>query len=89
LKPGGNFKVFSGISLAGVAVILPANGASFELDISAPIPCFHAGAGAGLGASATGAEAVVQPCKLKIEDINKMPANGMSFIFNEFLFCII
>jgi hypothetical protein len=70
LKPGGNFSLSIGISLAAVTVIFPGIGANFELAISGPMPCFHAGAGA--GAAATGAElasalgvgAVAQPCRI-------------------------
>jgi hypothetical protein len=70
LKPGGNFSLSIGISLAAVTVIFPAIGANFELAMSGPIPCFHAGGGA--GAAATGAEAasalgegaVAQPCRI-------------------------
>jgi len=44
------------------------------------MPCFHAGAGAatGLGASATAAVLVEQPCKPISEDANKAAASGMS-----------
>jgi hypothetical protein len=89
LKPGGNFKVFNGISLAGVTVNLPAKGANLELDISAPIPCFHAGAGAaaaGAGAGATaafGASLVLeQPCKPIADDANKTAATGKNLFIN-------
>jgi hypothetical protein len=57
-------------------VIFPGIGANFELAISGPIPCFHAGAGA--GAAATGAEvaaalgdgAVAQPCRIMSDEAN-------------------
>ena len=75
--------------MAGVAVILPAIGASLELDISAPIPCFHAGAGAGLGASATGLVAVEHPCKPINEDASKAVANGMSLFITGLLIAFI
>jgi hypothetical protein len=70
LKPGGNFSLSIGISLAAVTVIFPGIGANFELAISGPIPCFHAGAGAGAAAtgagaaSALGGGAVAQPCRI-------------------------
>ena len=94
LKPGGNFNLSIGISLAGVTVILPAIGASFELAISGPMPCFHAGAGAAatgaaLGASALELASVAQPCKIKIDeamaviDINEI---DLCFIFVFLLF---
>jgi hypothetical protein len=92
LKPGGNFKVFNGISLAGVTVNLPAKGANLELDISAPIPCFHAGAGAGAGAAAAaGAGAVAafgasfvleQPCKPIADVAINTAATGKSLFIN-------
>src|SRR5512137_2100114 len=56
LKPAGSLSLSSGSSLAGVAVSLPACGASFELAWSAVRPCCHAGAGAA-GAAAAGAGA--------------------------------
>jgi hypothetical protein len=74
LKPGGNFSLSMGISLTGVTVILPGNGANFELAISGPIPCFHAGAGAGAAAtgagaaSALGGGAVAQPCRIMSDE---------------------
>jgi hypothetical protein len=46
--------------------------------MSSPIPCFQAGDGAGLGASAT-AVVVEQPCKPITEHANNAVANGMSF----------
>jgi hypothetical protein len=68
LKPGGNFSLSIGISAGAVTVIFPGIGANFELAISGPIPCFHAGAGAaatGAGvASALGGGAVAQPCRV-------------------------
>jgi hypothetical protein len=68
LKPGGNFSFSIGISLAVVTVIFPGIGANFELAMSGPMPCFHAGAGAaatGAGAaSALGGGAVAQPCRI-------------------------
>ena len=48
-------------------VIFPGIGANFELAISGPMPCFHAGAGAGAAAtvdevaSALGGGEVAQP----------------------------
>jgi hypothetical protein len=68
LKPGGNFSFSIGISLAAVTVIFPGIGANFELAMSGPIPCFHAGAGAaatGAGVtSALGVGDVAQPCRI-------------------------
>jgi hypothetical protein len=94
LKPGGNFNLSIGISLAGVTVILPAIGASFELAMSGPMPCFHAGAGAAatgaaLGASALELESVAQPCKARSDEASTvMDANEiyLCFIFIFLLF---
>ena len=57
LKPGGSLKFCSGISLAGVAVSLPATGASVELAWSGVRPCCQAGAAAA-GAAAVAAGGV-------------------------------
>jgi hypothetical protein len=87
LKPGGNFNLSIGISPAGVTVILPAIGASFEVAMSGPMPCFHAGAGAAatgaaLGASALGGGAVAQPCKAKSDEASTvMDVNEIYFCF--------
>jgi hypothetical protein len=64
LKPGGSFSLSIGISLAAVTVIFPGIGANFELAISAPMPCFHAGAAGAGAASALGGGAVAQPCRI-------------------------
>src|ERR1700741_3231650 len=45
LKPFGSLSLLSGISLAGVSVILPACGASFDSAIFGPLPWCHAGGG--------------------------------------------
>src|SRR5688572_2040188 len=52
LKPGGSLKLASGMSAAGVAVILPGTGASVELAYSPLRPCCHAGGGGAAGAAA-------------------------------------
>ncbi len=43
LKPFGTLSFETGISLAGVSVILPGCGASFESAMLAGMPCFQAG----------------------------------------------
>ncbi len=48
LKPFGNFSLAIGISLAGVSVILPGTGASFESACAGVLPWCQAGGGAGL-----------------------------------------
>ena len=53
--------------------------------MSAPIPCFQGGAGAGLGASATGVVPVEQPCKPMTELANKAAANRMNLFITGFL----
>jgi hypothetical protein len=65
LNPAGSLNVESGISLAGVAVSLPAIGASFDVACSVVRPCCHAGGGAATagvtgatGAAAGGAKTV-------------------------------
>jgi hypothetical protein len=49
-------------------VIFPGIGAKVEVAISAPMPCFHAGAGA---VSALGGGVVEQPCRI-IKDMVKV-----------------
>jgi hypothetical protein len=55
-----------------VTVIFPGIGANFELAISGPMPCFHAG-GAATGAGATsalGGGDVAQPCKIRSDKVS-------------------
>jgi hypothetical protein len=55
LKPAGTLSLLTGISLAGVSVILPGCGASFESAIAGGLPWCHAGGGLGLSWDSAGA----------------------------------
>src|SRR5262245_53618117 len=55
LKPAGSLSLLIGISPAGVSVILPACGASFDSAMAGGLPWCHAGGGFGLSWDNAGA----------------------------------
>src|SRR5512147_1910008 len=57
LKPLGSLSLLIGISDAGVSVMRPASGASFESAIAGGLPCCQAGGGAGLSCACADANA--------------------------------
>src|SRR5687767_12208742 len=54
LKPAGTLSLSTGISPAGVSVILPACGASLDSAIAAGLPWCQAGGGLGLSCASAG-----------------------------------